>query len=108
MDQEKVFLTILGMTVVTYLPRFLPTWLLAQRELPTGLQRWLRFVPGAVLAAMLAPSLVLRDGQVSLRADNLFLWAAVPTFVVAWMTRSFVGTVVTGTVLVAATRFMMG
>jgi branched-subunit amino acid transport protein len=108
MDQEKVFLTILGMTVVTYLPRFLPTWLLARRRLPEGLQRWLRFVPGAVMAAMLAPALLLREGEVSLHADNLFLWAAVPTFAVAWMTRSFVGTVVTGTFLVAASRYWMG
>jgi branched-subunit amino acid transport protein len=108
MDQQKIFLIIIGMTVVTYVPRFLPTWLLSSRTLPEGVQRWLRFVPGAVLAAMLAPTLLMRDGQLQLNQDNLFLWAAIPTVMVAWRTQSFFGTVVTGICTVAAGRMFNG
>ena len=61
MDQQRVFLTILGMAVVTYLPRLMPTWFLSSRSLPHWLVVWLRFVPVAVLSAMLFPS-VLTDG----------------------------------------------
>lgn len=108
MDQQEVFLTIIGMTIVTYVPRFLPTWLLSKRTLPNGVQRWLRFVPGAVLAAMLAPTLLLRDGELIVNQSNLFLWAAVPTIAVAWRTRSFFSTVVTGVFVVAMGRLFNG
>jgi branched-subunit amino acid transport protein len=108
MDQQKIFFTIVGMTVVTYLPRFLPAWFLSSRSLPDALQRWLRFVPAAVMASMLLPMLVVRDGNLHLHRDNLFMWAALPTSLIAYMTRSFAGTVATGVVLIAGTRLVLG
>jgi branched-subunit amino acid transport protein len=108
MDQQKIFLTIVGMTIVTYLPRFLPAWFLSSRSLPDALQRWLRFVPAAVMAAMLLPMLVMREGHLHLHRDNLFMWAALPTALIAYLTRSFAGTVATGVVLIAGTRYWVG
>ncbi len=108
MDQRGVLITMLGMLVVTYLPRVLPLWVFASRSLPPHVATWLRFVPVAVLAAMLLPSLVLVEGRPSFGFDNLFLWAAIPTFVVAWKTRSLFGSVIVGMVLVAGARFVIG
>ena len=61
MDQKTLFLTILGMAAVTYLPRLLPVWILSSRNLPQLAVDWLRFVPPAVLAALLLPSLVISE-----------------------------------------------
>ncbi|MEQ8964748.1 MAG: AzlD domain-containing protein [Azospirillaceae bacterium] len=108
MDQHAVFLIILGMTAVTYLPRLLPALLLSSRRLPRPVEIWLGYVPAAVLAAMLAPTLVLRDGAIALGFDNLFLWAAVPTTLVAIATRSLFATVLAGMAVVAATRWFTG
>ena len=106
MDQNAIFVTILGMLVVTYLPRVLPVWLLASRSLPRLIVAWLRYIPVAVLAAMLLPSLVVREGQISLAAENLFLWAAIPTLLIAWKTRSFLGAVIGGMGVVAVVRYL--
>jgi branched-subunit amino acid transport protein len=38
---------------------------------------------------------------------NIFLWAAVPTFLVCWKTKSFVGAVVTGMGCVALGRIFL-
>lgn len=108
MDQEKAFYTIIGMAIVTYLPRVLPAWFLSSRTLPIGLQRWLRYVPAAVLASMLLPMLLIQDGTLHMQRDNLFMWAAIPTGIVAYATRSFAGTVAAGVVLVATSRYMLG
>lgn len=108
MDQQKIFFTIIGMTIVTYLPRFLPAWFLSSRSLPDALQRWLRFVPAAVLASMLLPMLVMQDKHLHLQRDNLFMWAAVPTSIIAYATRSFAGTVAAGVALIAASRYFIG
>lgn len=108
MDQEIVFLTIVGMLAVTYIPRMVPLVALASRTLPESVIRWLSYVPSAVLASMLFPALLLKDGQFDVTPSNYFLWAAIPAFLLAWRTRSFFGTVALGMALVAAGRYFFG
>jgi len=105
MDQGLIFWTIVGMAAVTYLPRLLPTLFLSGRNLRPILIAWLRLVPPAVLAAMLAPSLLVREGEVDLGVDNLFFWAALVAFPVAWKSKSLFATVVVGMGLVALGRY---
>ncbi|MEI3477786.1 MAG: AzlD domain-containing protein [Bilophila sp.] len=77
-------LCIAGMCLVTLLPRVLPVTLLAGRTLPPLLERWLSFVPVSVLAALVAPDLLLTQDRLNLSTDNFFLIAAVPTLLVSW------------------------
>jgi branched-subunit amino acid transport protein len=106
MDQALIFWTIAGMAVVTYLPRLLPTLFLSGRTLRPIIVAWLRLVPPAVLAAMLVPSLVVREEQFNLGHDNLFLWAALFAFAVAWKWKSLSATVMVGMGLVALGRYL--
>lgn len=105
MDQTLIFWTIVGMAVVTYLPRLLPTLFLSGRTLRPLIASWLRLVPPAVLAAMLIPSLLVREDSVDLGFDNLFFWAALVAFSVAWKWNSLFATVVVGMGLVALGRY---
>lgn len=107
MDQSTVFLTIMGMLLVTYLPRLLPVWLLATRKLPEVVITWLRYVPAAVLAAMLFPAILLQGQKLYLRPENLYLLAFFPTLLVAWKTKSLFGAVVAGMALVALGRLFL-
>ncbi len=107
MNQQQIFYTILGMTLVTYIPRLLPAWVLSSRSLHPGIIRFLSFVPTAVLSALLLPSLVLVDGHLDASPQNIFLWAAIPTLLVTWRTRSFFGSVATGLILVAGARYFL-
>ena len=108
---REYFLLILGMAVVTYIPRAAPLLLLSSRNLNPLLMRWLEMVPPAVLAALLAPELLLRSESggksLFLGMDNFFLLAALPTFVVGWITRSFFGTVAFGMGMVALLRHLL-
>jgi len=95
------------MALVTYIPRFAPVWWISSRTLPTLLVSWLRYVPVAVLSAMLLPALLRADGrQMHFAPDNIFLWAALPTLAVARKTRSLFGAVVVGMVTVALIRMV--
>lgn len=107
MDQKIIFLTLLGMALVTFLPRLLPIWLLATRKLPEVAVTWLRYVPAAVLAALLFPSVLTENAHLSLSWNNLYLLAFVPTVFVAWRTRSMFAAVITGMLLVAVGRLVM-
>ncbi len=106
MDQNAILLTMFGMLAVTYIPRVLPVWLFSSKSLPPLVIAWLRFVPVAVLAAMLLPSLVITENLLDFTWSNLFLWAAIPTFIVAWKTRSLFGSVITGMAVVAVVRLI--
>jgi branched-subunit amino acid transport protein len=106
MDQKTVLMTIIGMLAVTYVPRAVPLLALASRSLSPVLVKWLGFIPAAVLAALLAPSLVLGEQGLFISMNNEFLLASVPTFLVAVRTRSFVGSIVTGMGVVALCRLL--
>ena len=106
MDQTLIFWTIVGMAAVTYVPRLLPVLFLSGKNLHPLLAAWLRFVPPAVLAAMLVPSLFIRDDVVDTSFDNLFLWAAVVAFPVAIKFKSLSATVLVGMSLVALGRYL--
>ncbi|MFO7802846.1 MAG: AzlD domain-containing protein [Desulfovermiculus sp.] len=105
MDQFTVFIIIVGMMLVTYGPRLLPIAALSSKSLSPWLIKWLRLIPAAVLAAMLVPSLIVTGKGLHLEADNVYLWAALPTFVVAKWGNSFVGAIVAGMAVVALARY---
>ncbi|MFT5701983.1 MAG: branched-subunit amino acid transport protein [Desulforhopalus sp.] len=106
MDQTLIFWTIVGMALVTYIPRLLPTLFLSGKTLQPLLTAWLRLVPPAVLAAMLVPSLLIREDSISLDSSNLFLWSAMIAFPVAWKFKSLSATVLVGMGLVAIGRYL--
>jgi branched-subunit amino acid transport protein len=94
------------MALVTFLPRLLPAWFLRERQLPPFLIAWLRYVPVAVLAALLLPALLIQDGKMNLAINNLYIWAAIPAGYIAWKKKSLFGTVIVGMLVVAASRWL--
>lgn len=69
---------------------------LGDREMPDTLTRALRYVPAAVLAALVAPAVLQPEGQFDL--TNLRLPAAIVAGLVAWRTRNMAYTLVVGMV----------
>ncbi len=96
---------IVGMGVVTFIPRLLPLLLLSTKTLPKIVIRWLGYIPVAVLSAMLFPALLINEKQLNLSNDNLFLIVSIPTFIVAIKTKSLFATVIAGMIMVALSRY---
>lgn len=94
----SIVLIILGASVVTVLPRVIPLLVLSRLQIPDWAMRWLRHVPIAVMAALVAQELLTEDGALPRLQDNPELFAALPTFLVALLTRSLLWTVVAGVV----------
>jgi len=108
MSDLTYYLMIGGMLLVTYLPRLLPALLLQGRTVPPFLSAWLKYVPVAVLSALLLPSLLVVDGKIDLAWDNLYIIAAIPAALVAIRTRSMFITVLVGMGVVALVRLFTG
>lgn len=90
------WLIIIGMGVVTYGIRLSAIALLGQREFPQIIQRALRFVPPAVLSAIIFPELFQPSGQFDLALTNVRLLAGVLASIVAWRTKNVLATIIVG------------
>ena len=90
------WLIIIAMGVVTFGIRLLPIVLLGRIEIPIVVQRALRFVPPAVLSAIIAPELLMPGGEFSLSLGNARLLAGIVATVVAWRTKNVLATIAAG------------
>lgn len=79
---------ILGGMAATYVTRLSFIALIPYERLPAFFKRGLRYVFPAVLAAILLPELVLRDGALALSLGNHRLLAGAVAALVAWRTRN--------------------
>ena len=91
-----LWLIIIGMGIVTFGSRLVPIVLLGRIEIPLIVQRALRFVPQAVLTAIIVPELLYRDNQVDVSLTNVRLLAGLIAIVVAWRTKNALITIGVG------------
>jgi branched-subunit amino acid transport protein len=91
-----LWLTVLGMGVITYAIRLALIALQGRLVLPALLQRGLRYVPQAVLSAIIAPELFRPAGALDISLGNARLLAGLLAILVAWRTRNVLWTIATG------------
>lgn len=90
------WLIIIGMGVITYAIRLSMIAFFGGRTIPPVVYRALRFVPPAVLSALVAPALLRPAGPFDLSLGNTRLLAGVLAVVVAWRTKSTLLTIALG------------
>jgi branched-subunit amino acid transport protein len=86
---------ILGMAIVTFLPRFLPMAFLTRMAIPEKVKRGLDYIPIAILSAIVFPILFSTGkGKVGIEPHSFL--AAIPVFVLAYKVKSLWGSVILG------------
>ncbi|MEW6546217.1 MAG: AzlD domain-containing protein [Bacillota bacterium] len=109
--RTPLLLLFLGMAVVTYIPRMAPLVLLSRLPMPAWFVRWLACVPVAVMAALLVPTLLVKQVEGAsvlwLSWDNHGLLAAAPTVAVALRTRNIFATVLCGLAAIFALNCLL-
>lgn len=96
---EAYLVCIVGMGLVTYIPRWLPLLWLTSREVNPLFARWLGFVPASILSALVLPSILMDPASQEISLSRPEFLVAVPTLVFGWWTRSLGGTVIVGMLL---------
>jgi branched-subunit amino acid transport protein len=109
MVHPDYLLIVAGMALVTYVPRWLPLFFLAQQRLPRWFVEWLDLIPVAILSALIFPDLFVRGDPRQLVLLQPKSLAAVPTLLFALKTRSLGGTILVGMLLYWVTsKWWMG
>ena len=99
MFENGYLLLIIGMGIVTYLPRLIPLLVLSRRYLPNWLAEGLDLIPAAILGALLLPLLITTGEPRHIELFRPELLVAIPTFLFAIKTKSLSGTVILGMLL---------
>lgn len=108
-DSAALWLVIVTAGVGTYAIRLSFIALFGRLDdVPEGVERALRFVPAAVLSALVVPQFVLADGSVALSAANARLFAGAFAALVAWRTEDILATIVAGMGALWVLNFALG
>lgn len=108
LNLSEIIILIALMSVVTYLPRVFPVLILSRRSLPEPVERWLSYVPVAVLAALLAPALFAPQGTLDFAVtSNPVFWVSIPVFALAFLTKNLFATVLFGMTMIALFRYIV-
>jgi branched-subunit amino acid transport protein len=94
------------MSLVTMIPRMLPVWVLGKKNYPEKMVIWLRYIPVAMISALLAPEILRHEQKFDLSWSNHYFWAAIPTFIIAIKTKSLFYTLVGGMMILACIRLL--
>jgi len=92
----NIWLVFLLGGLLTFGMRFIFIYLLGRFEVPDTMRRALRFVPVAVLSAIVVPELLIRSGQLDVSWTNFRLLAGVVAVLVAWRTKNTLLTILGG------------
>jgi len=75
--------------------------------LPASFDRIFRYIPAAVLSALVGPAFVKNDGVVDYSFSNPYLIAGLIAIVIAFRTKSILATLITGMVSLWLLRWLL-
>jgi branched-subunit amino acid transport protein len=92
----NIWLVMLLGGLITFGIRFSLIYLFGRLHIPETLRQALRYVPPAVLSAIVFPELFLHEGTWNLSLENSRLLAGLVAILVAWISRNTLITIVAG------------
>jgi len=103
-----LWIVILAVGALNYLSRLSFIALFARAPMPAAVARALRFVPAAMLTAIVVPPMLFRTpGAIDPALADAKLLAGVIAALVAWRTRSVSATILTGMATLWLTQWLL-
>jgi branched-subunit amino acid transport protein len=98
---------IIGMALVTFAIRYPLLALLGKINLPEPVFRALKYVPPAVLTAIIVPAMLFKNDELVISYTNDFLIAGIISGVVAWRSKNLLLTIVVGMAVLLLWRWLL-
>ena len=104
----RIWLVMIAGGLLTFGIRLSFIYLSGRMQMPERVQRSLRFVPPAILSAILVPEVLMHAGKLDVGPGNERFVAALAAIGVAWATRNTLLTVLTGLFVLLVSRVVAG
>lgn len=95
-DGRKDNALIIGMAVVTYLPRMIPMVMAVRKEFPEIVKEWLKYIPVSIFSSLVFPEVFKGKTGLELSINNPQVIASLICFFTVYKTRSLGATVIVG------------
>jgi branched-subunit amino acid transport protein len=104
----NIWLVMVLAGLATFGTRLSFIYLLERMRVPDWFQRALRFVPAAVLSAIILPELVTGNSGLDLSWHNPQLLSGILAILVAWRTKNVILTIVAGMAALLVLQALLG
>jgi len=104
----SLWLVILLAGLLTFGTRLSFIFLLDRIKVPNWFRRGLRFVPAAVLSAIILPELASHNAVLDISLRNPQLYAGVLAVLVAWRTKNVLLTIIVGMAVLLIFQVILG
>ena len=101
------WLLISGMALVTFLIRYPMIALSGRMQLPESLLQALKYVPPAVLTAIVVPTVLIESGELWLSWENARLAGAIAALIVGLWRKNLLLTIVVGMAVFIAWQWLI-
>jgi branched-subunit amino acid transport protein len=108
MSSAYIWAVIILMAIANFVVRFPPIAVVSRLRLPDPVVRWLSYVPAAVMGSLVAGELLRPGGEYLITLQNPYLLAAIPTGLIYYRTRSFLGATVAGMLIFVGIKALLG
>ena len=83
LSDMKIWILIIGMGIVTYLPRMMPLLIFSKKKLPPWLESWLKYIPVGIFSALVFPDIFIRNQMFCMTINNIELISPIPITLLA-------------------------
>lgn len=98
-----------GMALVTFAIRYAMFLAAGRFEFPARVVNALRYVPPAVLTALIVPAVLIPDGQrINLSYTNAYLIGALAALGVSWLSKNLLLTILLGMLVFWGWQWLLG
>ena len=104
--RHEILILILGMALVTFLPRFFPMAFLTRWTLPERVKKGLEYFPISILSAIVFP-IFFFSGEGRMEVQPHYLLSAIPVFIFSWKAKNLWGSVILGMVIYWSLGFIL-
>lgn len=101
-----IWIIMIALAIGTFIIRGSFIFLFSNREIHPLIARALRFVPAAVLSALVIPQILTRNNSLSISLTNPQLIAGTVAGVIAWRTKNVLFTILSGMVILWTLQIM--
>lgn len=103
----KIYIMIIGIAIFTYIPRSFPLLYLSNKELPTWLKEWMKFIPAGIFAALIFPDIFTNGASLDISFSNIKLISSIAVLIVALKKKSLGLSIAVGVAVISLLEFVL-
>lgn len=107
MNNNYILFTIIGMAIVTYIPRVLPMLIFSKKEMPEDLKEIMKFIPVAILSSLVAKDIFFNGDNLELYLTNPKIIASLIVLLIAYKFKSIGISIATGIISIYLLGFIV-